>query len=167
MASPTPDSETSELNEVLMEFEDVFKEPSELSPHRDHDHQIVLKEGTAPVNVTPYRYPVFQKNEIEKLIQEMLQSGVIRHSTNPFSSPVVLVKKKDGTWRMCIDYRELNLAALKDKFLIPIVEELIDELFGSHFSLNWTLDQATIKSGCVLLILPRLHSELMKGIMSL
>ncbi|XP_027157841.1 uncharacterized protein LOC113759461 [Coffea eugenioides] len=109
----THDSEASELNELLMEFEDVFKESSELPPHRTQDHQIVLNEGTVPVNVRPYRYLVFQKNEIEKLIQEILQSGVIRHSTSPFSSPVVLVKKKDGTWRMCIDYRELNLATIR------------------------------------------------------
>ncbi|XP_071924436.1 uncharacterized protein [Coffea arabica] len=133
VANPSHGSEARELNELLMQFKDIFEEPSELPPHRGHDHQIILKEGTVPVNLRPYRYHVFQKNEIEKLIQEMLQSGVIRHSTSPFSSPVVLVKKKDGTWRMCIDYRELNAATVKDKFPIPVVEELIDELFESHF----------------------------------
>ncbi|XP_071905622.1 uncharacterized protein [Coffea arabica] len=65
VTSSTPDSEANELNEVLMEFEDVFKEPSELPPHRDHDHQILLKEETTPVNVRPYRYPVFKKMRLK------------------------------------------------------------------------------------------------------
>ena len=93
VADPSHGAEARELNELLVQFEDIFEGPSELPPHRSYDHQIILKEGTVPMNVKPYRYPVFQKNEIEKLIQEMLQSGVIRHSTSPFSSPVVLVKK--------------------------------------------------------------------------
>ena len=59
---------------------------------------------------------------------EMLESGVIRDSTSSFASPVVLVKKKYGTWRLCVNYRHFNKVTIKDKFLIPLVEELLDEL---------------------------------------
>jgi len=64
-----------------------------------------LKEGTFPINVRPYRYPALQKDVIEQTMREMLQAGVIRPSQSPYSSAIVLVKKKDGLWRLCVDYR--------------------------------------------------------------
>jgi len=66
---------------------------------------MLLKEGTSPINVRPYKYPALQKDVIEKAIQEMLQVGVIRTSHSPYSSPILLVQKKDGSWRLCVDYR--------------------------------------------------------------
>jgi hypothetical protein len=68
---------------------------------------------------------------MEELIKQMLDSHMIRPNISPYSSPVIFVKKKDGSWRMCVDYRALNSNTIKNKYLIPIIEDLLDELFGA------------------------------------
>ena len=87
----------ADIHHLLEEFESVFAEPSSLPLHRQLDHDIHLLPSSASVNVRPYRYPHFQKNEIEKQAIDMLNSGIIRPSTSPFLSHVLLVKKKDGS----------------------------------------------------------------------
>jgi hypothetical protein len=86
-----------QIENLLLEFVKVFQEPKEIPPSRSHDHSIVLKEGTSPISVRPYRYPYYQKSEIEKLIKEMLAMGTIKPSQSPFSSPVLLVRKANGS----------------------------------------------------------------------
>ncbi|XP_060202731.1 uncharacterized protein LOC132631149 [Lycium barbarum] len=128
-ANPTIDIR---LLDLLSEFKLLFEEPKQLPPSRGvFDHRIVLKNGTEPINKRPYRYPSVKKDIIEELVQQMLDQGIIQPSCSPFASPVVLVGKKDGSWRMCVDYRDLNKFTVKNKFPIPIVEDLLDELEGS------------------------------------
>ena len=83
------------------------------------------------MNTMAYRFAPAQKNEIEKQLTEMLQNGTIRPSTSPYASPVLLVRKKDGFWRFCVDYRHLNNITVKNKHPLSIVDELIDELAGA------------------------------------
>ncbi|KAH0709510.1 hypothetical protein KY284_010937 [Solanum tuberosum] len=116
-----------DLSRILGNYKDVFCKPRGLLPSRPHDHAIYLHPHVGPVNVKPYRYPYFQKEVMEQLCAEMLSNGIIRPTTSPFSSPVLLVKKKDGTWRFCVDYRALNAIKVRDRFPIPT----IDELFGA------------------------------------
>src|SRR4051812_42330722 len=96
------------LADLLEEFADVFAAPQGLPPHRQYNHAVTLVEGAVPANTRPYRYSPLQKDKIERQVKEMLDSGVITHSVSPYAAPVLLVKKKDDTWRFCVDYRRLN-----------------------------------------------------------
>lgn len=77
------------------------------------------------------RYPHFQKQEIDRLVLELLDARLIGHSVSPYSSLILLGKKKDGSWRMCIDYRALNKITIKDRYPILVIGELLDELHGA------------------------------------
>jgi len=121
------------MHSLLSKFSHVFEQPTSLPPKRSNDHHIPLQPNSGPVSVRPYRYPYYQKTEIEKMVQELLKSDLIRPSNSPFSSPVLLVKKADGAWRFCVDYCALNEITIKDKYPIPVIDELLNELHGSRY----------------------------------
>eukprot|EP00253_Pinus_taeda_P033610 PITA_33610 len=122
-----------EIQSILDRYAIVFGEiPPGRPPDRGFEHIIELEQGIQAVIATPYRHPKAYQDEIERAIQELLALGHIRPSTSPFASSVVLVKK-DGTLRMCINYRALNKKTLKNRHPIPKIDELMDELRGARF----------------------------------
>jgi hypothetical protein len=116
---------------LLSKFDSVFSKPTSLPPVRACDHSIPLVQGASPVYIRPYRYSPTLKDEIERQISEMLHSDIIRPSSSTFSSPVLLVRKKDGSFRFCVDYRYLNALTVKWKYPIPVFDQLMDELAGA------------------------------------
>ena len=125
------EEEKEALQNLIRLYQDVFIPLTGLPPNRPEDHTIPLKEGAQPVNLRPYRYSNLQKDMVEGMISEMISAGTVQPSHSPFASPVVLVKKKDLTWRLCVDYRALNKLTIKNKFPIPLIEELLEELTGA------------------------------------
>lgn len=121
------------IQQLLDQYQGLFSTPSELPPVRESDHKINLIPGAQPVCIRPYHYSPMQKNEIETQVKQMLKTGVIRHSMSEFASPVLLVRKKDGTWRFCVDYRHLNAITMKHKHPMPIVDELLEEISGAQW----------------------------------
>jgi hypothetical protein len=117
-----------EVQHIIEEFVVLFEVPSELPPPRACDHSIPLTDGAVPVSVRPYCFAPALKDEIERQVLEMLHAGLIQKSTSPFSSLVLLVKKKDNSWCFCVDYRHLNAVTVKSKYPVPIIDEFLDEL---------------------------------------
>ena len=105
----------------------------ELPPNRKIEHLIVIEPGAKPVNIKPYRYPHHHKTKNERLTQDLLKCGVISKSRSPYAAPVVLVRKKDGSFRLCIGYRGLNKVTIKNKFPIRFIDEMMDELHGAKY----------------------------------
>jgi hypothetical protein len=114
---------------VVNEFPDVF--PKELPgkpPDRDIEFVIELKPGIAPIYKTPYRMATLELAELKEHIKELLEKGFICPSSSPWGAPVIFVPKKDGTQRLCMDYRILNELTIKNKYLLPRIDDLFDQL---------------------------------------
>ena len=118
---------------VVEEYKDVFPEelPEGLPPKRNIDHRIIIEKGQKPPSRTPYRMSPKELEELKKQLDELLQKGFIRPSQSPFGAPVLFVKKKSGEMRLCVDYRALNAITVKNRYPLPRVEDLIDQLKGA------------------------------------
>ncbi|GJV35591.1 putative reverse transcriptase domain-containing protein [Tanacetum coccineum] len=117
---------------VIQDFPKVFlDELPGLPPPRQVEYRIDLIPGVAPVARAPYRLAPSEKKELSKQLQELSEKGFIRPSSSPWGAPILFVKKKDGSFRMCIDYRELNKLTIKNRYPLPRIDDLFDQLQGS------------------------------------
>ncbi|WVZ80901.1 LOW QUALITY PROTEIN: hypothetical protein U9M48_028338 [Paspalum notatum var. saurae] len=136
---PVPQSEVNAMDataleniRVMSEFPDVFPDSLPGMPsERDIEFSIELVPGTAPIYKKAYRIAGVELLEVKKQIDELLEKGFIRKSTSRWASPVLLTEKKDGTLRMCVDYRSLNAVTVKNKYPLPRIEDLFDQLNGA------------------------------------
>jgi hypothetical protein len=123
-----------DLQSIISKHQVVFSTLHGLPPSLGvHDHSIPLVLGSLPPNVHHYRHPFSQKSEIEKIVQELLDTGVIYLSTNPYYSPMVMVLKKEDTWHLCLEFFALNKLTIKDKFPTSTIDDLLDELSGFKY----------------------------------
>ena len=117
---------------VIREFPDVFPEElPRVPPEREVDLSIEVVQGTTPISRTSYRMALTELKELKTQLQELLDKGFIRPSVSPWGALVLFVKKKDGTLRMCIDYRQINKVTVKNKYPLPRMEDLFDQLKGA------------------------------------
>ncbi|KAJ9544987.1 hypothetical protein OSB04_024694 [Centaurea solstitialis] len=120
--------------EVVRDYPEVFPEDLvSLPPDREIEFRIDLVPGATPIAKAPYRLAPSELKEMLAQLQELLDKGFILPSTSPWGAPVLFVKKKDGTMRMCIDYRELNKLTVKNKYPLPRIDDLFEQLQGAKF----------------------------------
>ena len=121
------------LPRVVCEYEDVFTdELPGLPPYRDVDFVIELHHSTLPISMTFHRMAPVELQELKVQLQELLDKGFIRPSTSPWGSLVLFAKKNDKTLRLCIDYRQLNMVTIKNRYPLPRIDDLFDQLKGAQ-----------------------------------
>ncbi|GKB16691.1 hypothetical protein Tco_0850614 [Tanacetum coccineum] len=122
---------------IVRDFEDVFLDDlSGLPPQRQVEFRIDLIPRATPVAKSPYRLAPSEMQELSEQLQELQDKGFIRPSHSPWGAPVLFVKKKDGLFRMCIDYRELNKLTIKNRYPLPRIDDLFDQLQGARYFFN-------------------------------
>ena len=123
---------TVEKIRIVREFPDVFPEELPgLPPVREVEFGIEVIPGTNPISKQPYRMAPIEMEELKAQVDEMESKGFIRSSVSPWGAPVLFVKKKDGSLRLCIDYRELNSVTIKNKYPLPRIDDMFDQLKGA------------------------------------
>jgi hypothetical protein len=119
-----------------------FEDLRGLPPERDVEFVIELNPGTAPISRRSYRMPLNELVELKTQLQDLLEKGFIRPSSSPWGCPTIFVKKKDHTLRMCMDYRPLNEVTIKNKYPLPRIDILFDQLTGA-----WVFSKIDLRSG--------------------
>ena len=128
----TTASPDKQINQLLEKFSDVFPDDlTELPPQRDIDHEIKIFDNVTPPSQQPYRMSQPELAELKRQLEVLLKKGFIRPSNSPYAAPVLFAKKKDGGLRMCVDYRALNKITIKNKYPIPRIDEMLDQLNGA------------------------------------
>eukprot|EP00253_Pinus_taeda_P016125 PITA_16125 len=118
----------ADLEKVVSEYDILFQECKGLPPKKEIVHDINFQQDAPLPNIGMYRLPALENVEIKKQVQELLDKGFIRPSTSPCGSPIILVRKKYGSWRTCIDYRALNKITIKNRYPLPHIDDLLDQL---------------------------------------
>ena len=133
LSSMESNEEVNLKNKVVVQnFPEVFPDDIPgLPPNREIEFSIDLIPGTGPISIAPYRMSPSELTELKKQLEELLEKQFIRPSVSPWGAPILLVKKKDGSFRLCIDYRQLNKYAIKNKYPLPRIDDLIDQLRGA------------------------------------
>jgi hypothetical protein len=121
------------MDKVMEQYCDIFTLPTGVPLHCQVKCPIVLTLGASLPNGPIYRHSVMENNKIKRQIQELLQKGHIQPSSSPCGSPDLLVQRKDGTWRLCIDYQALNRITVRNRYLIPQIDDLLDQLKGAKY----------------------------------
>ncbi|GJP58623.1 hypothetical protein CLOP_g808 [Closterium sp. NIES-67] len=121
------------MRELLKEFQDILLDdlPNELPPYRTHQHKIVEEPSSKPTFRAPYWLSPIEQADMKKQIKYLLAKGLIRPSTSLYGAPVLFTPKPNGSLRMCIDYRALNKQTIKNKYPIPRIDDLLDQLRGA------------------------------------
>jgi len=114
---------------VVQEFPD---DVTDLPPEKEVEFAIDLLPGTSPISIAPYRMSALELGELKKQLEELLEKQFNRPSVSLWGAPVLLVKKKDGSMRLCVDYRQLNKVTIKNRYLFPRIEDLMDQLVGAE-----------------------------------
>ena len=121
------------MDKVVEEYGDIFTSPTGVPLHCQVKHPIDLTPGAPLPNGPIYRRSILENDKIKRQIQELLQKCHIWPSSLPHKSPIVLVQNKDGTWRLCIDYRPLNKSTVRNRYPIPWIDDLLDQLKGEKY----------------------------------
>jgi hypothetical protein len=147
-ASTLSQMKVTALEEILLvqEYSDIFLEQlSGMSPNRDIEFLVELLPRTPPISKRPYRMPINELVELKKQLAELQAKGFMPPRSSPWGAPVLFVEKKNGTQWMCVDYRSLNEVTIKNKYPLPRVEDLFDQMKGasvfSKIDLRYTVSQ--------------------------